>query len=71
MELAILNQVDRFTLATYVIDRVLSLRLRGAHARDALKNQQLDCRRYAFAEGIDPPNTVNYKWWHDLTAPKR
>ena len=62
MELAIQNQVDRFTLAMDAIDRVPSLRLRGAHARETLKNQQLDCRRYAYAEGIDPPDIVNWKW---------
>jgi xylulose-5-phosphate/fructose-6-phosphate phosphoketolase len=62
MELAIQNQVDRFTLAMDAIDRVPSLRLRGAHARETLKNQQLDCRLYAYAEGIDPPDILNWKW---------
>ena len=62
MELAIQNQVDRFTLAIDAIDRVPSLRLRGSHARDALMNEQLACRRYAYAEGIDPPDIVGWKW---------
>jgi xylulose-5-phosphate/fructose-6-phosphate phosphoketolase len=62
MELAIQNEVDRFTLAMDVIDRVPSLRLSGAHAREAFKNEQLDCRRYAYAEGIDPPDILNWKW---------
>ena len=62
MELAIQNQVDRFTLAMDAIDRVPSLKLRGSHAREALKNRQIDCRQYAYAEGIDPPDVVNWKW---------
>lgn len=62
MELAIENQVDRFTLAIDVIDRVDSLKLRGAHAREALMDKQLECRRYAYAEGIDPPEIVNWRW---------
>jgi xylulose-5-phosphate/fructose-6-phosphate phosphoketolase len=62
MELAIQNQVDRFTLAIDAIDRVFSLKLRGSHAREALMNQQLDCCRYAYAEGIDAPEIVNWKW---------
>jgi xylulose-5-phosphate/fructose-6-phosphate phosphoketolase len=62
LELAIQNQVDRFTLAIDAIDRVPSLRLRGSHAREALTNKQLDCRRYAHAEGIDPPEIVNWRW---------
>ncbi len=62
MELAIQNQVDRFTLAIDAIDRVPSLKVRGSHAREALLNQQLDCRHYAYEEGIDPPEIVNWKW---------
>jgi xylulose-5-phosphate/fructose-6-phosphate phosphoketolase len=62
MELAIQNQVDRFTLAIDAIDRVPALKMRGSHAREALMNQQLDCRRYAYEEGIDLPEIVNWKW---------
>jgi xylulose-5-phosphate/fructose-6-phosphate phosphoketolase len=62
MELAIQNQVDRFTLAIDAIDRVPSLKLRGSHARESLTNQQLDCRRYAYTEGIDSPEIVGWKW---------
>jgi xylulose-5-phosphate/fructose-6-phosphate phosphoketolase len=62
MELAIQNQVDRFTLAMDAIDRVPSLKLRGSHAREGLMNRQIDCRRYAYAEGIDPPDIVDWKW---------
>jgi xylulose-5-phosphate/fructose-6-phosphate phosphoketolase len=51
MELAIQNQVDRFTLAMDAIDRVPSLKLRGSHARDALMNRQIDCRHHAHQEG--------------------
>jgi len=47
MELAIQNQVDRFTLAIDAIDRVPSLQVRGAHAREMLLNRQIDCRSYA------------------------
>ena len=62
MELAIQNQVDRFTLAIDAIDRVPSLKVRGSHAREALMNQQIDCRHYAYEEGIDRPEIVNWKW---------
>ena len=62
MELAIQNQVDRFTLAIDAIDRVPALKTRGSHAREALLSQQIDCRDYAHAEGIDPPDIVNWRW---------
>ena len=62
MELAIQNQVDRFTLAIDVIDRVPFLRSRGSHAREALLDKQLECRHHAHTEGIDSPEVVNWKW---------
>jgi xylulose-5-phosphate/fructose-6-phosphate phosphoketolase len=42
MELAIQNQVDRYTLAIDAVDRVPSLQVRGSHAREALLNRQID-----------------------------
>jgi xylulose-5-phosphate/fructose-6-phosphate phosphoketolase len=62
MELAIQNQVDRFTLAIDAIDRVPSLQVRGAHAREWLLNSQIDCRNYAYEHGIDMPEIVDWKW---------
>ena len=62
MELAIQNQVDRFTLAIDAIDRVPFLRSRGSHAREALLDKQLECRHHAHTEGIDSPEIVNWKW---------
>ncbi|MGA0593877.1 phosphoketolase family protein [Enterovirga sp. CN4-39] len=62
MELAIENEVDRFTLAIDAIDRIPALKLRGSHAREALRDRQLECRRYAYAEGIDPPEMLGWRW---------
>jgi xylulose-5-phosphate/fructose-6-phosphate phosphoketolase len=62
MELAIQNQVDRFTLAIDVIDRVPFLRSRGSHAREVLLDKQLECRHHAHTEGIDSPEIVDWKW---------
>ncbi|UBF30728.1 phosphoketolase family protein (plasmid) [Kovacikia minuta CCNUW1] len=62
LELAICNQIDRFSLAMDVIDRVPKLRVAGAHAKEYLKNQQIECRHYAYEHGIDKPEIVNWKW---------
>jgi xylulose-5-phosphate/fructose-6-phosphate phosphoketolase len=62
LELAIINQVDRFSLAIDVIDRVPRLKVAGAHAKEQLKNQQIECRRYANEYGIDKPEIVNWRW---------
>jgi len=44
------------------MDRVPSLRVRGAHAREALLNRQIDWRNYDDEHGIDMPEIVNWKW---------
>lgn len=62
LELAIRNQVDRFSLATDVIDRVPGLAGRGAHAKDRLKNQIVESINYAYAEGIDSQENREWKW---------
>ena len=64
LELAINNQVDRFSLAIDVIDRVPKLHTIGAHAKEALLNQQIDCRQYAYEHGIDKPEIVNWRYPH-------
>jgi len=52
LELAILNQVDRFNLAIDVIDRVPRLRPIGARGKDSLKDQIIESLNYAHREGI-------------------
>ncbi len=62
LELAIRNQVDRFTLATDVIDRVPSLQAAGAHLKEWLKAQIIESIDYAYTEGIDKPEIRNWTW---------
>jgi phosphoketolase len=62
LELAIENQIDRFSLAMDVIDRVPRLRGAGAHARERFRNRQLACRAHAHEHGIDPPEIVGWRW---------
>ncbi|HEY9785945.1 MAG TPA: hypothetical protein V6D17_11120 [Candidatus Obscuribacterales bacterium] len=62
LELAINNQVDRFSIAIDVIDRVDKLKVIGAHAKSKFKDMQIDCRNYAHEFGIDKPEIANWKW---------
>jgi xylulose-5-phosphate/fructose-6-phosphate phosphoketolase len=62
LELAIDNQVDRFSLAMDVIDRVPRLRAAGAHAKERFRNRQIACRRHAHEHGIDAPEIVGWRW---------
>jgi xylulose-5-phosphate/fructose-6-phosphate phosphoketolase len=62
MELAINNEIDRFSLAIDVIDRVPRLKHTGAHAKEKFRNLQIDCRNYAYQHGIDKPEITEWRW---------
>ena len=62
LELAINNEVDRFSLAIDVIDRVPRLQVAGAHVKEKLRDGQIDCRNHAHQHGIDAPELRNWKW---------
>ncbi|MCS7201789.1 MAG: phosphoketolase family protein [Dictyoglomus sp.] len=53
MQLAILNQIDRFSIAMDVIERVESLQSRGGYYKDLLKNKQIEALEYAYQNGVD------------------
>jgi xylulose-5-phosphate/fructose-6-phosphate phosphoketolase len=62
MELAIDNEIDRYTLAVDVIDRVPKLQAIGAHAKEKFRNAQIECRRYAHTFGVDKPEVTEWRW---------
>jgi phosphoketolase len=62
LELAINNQIDRYSLAIDVIHRVPRLRAAGGHALERFRNQQIACRNYAHEHGIDSPETLAWRW---------
>ncbi|HUL69445.1 MAG TPA: phosphoketolase family protein, partial [Thermoanaerobaculaceae bacterium] len=62
LDLAIQNQIDRFSLAIDVIDRVPSLQRTGGHAKERLRNLQIECQRYAYEHGVDKPEADQWTW---------
>ncbi|MGH9822681.1 MAG: hypothetical protein ACREDR_05450, partial [Blastocatellia bacterium] len=62
LELAIDNEIDRFTLAIDAIDRLPKLQTTGAHAKEKFRNMQIACRQYAHEHGIDKPEVVAWRW---------
>jgi xylulose-5-phosphate/fructose-6-phosphate phosphoketolase len=62
LELAINNNIDRFSLAMDVIDRVPRLQRIGGHAKERFLNQQIECRNYAHEYGIDKPEAAGWTW---------
>jgi len=62
LELAIINQIDRFDLAIDVIDRVPRLADVAAHLRQELLNKLTDHTRYVRAHGEDMPEIRDWRW---------
>jgi len=62
LELAIENEVDRFSLAIDVIDRVPRLAVIGAHAKQKFRDLQIEAQNYAFEHGIDMPEHDDWVW---------
>jgi len=62
LELAIRNEVDRFSLAIDVINRVPGLNVAGAHVKEKLRGMQIACSHYAYEHGVDNPEFASWKW---------
>jgi xylulose-5-phosphate/fructose-6-phosphate phosphoketolase len=62
LDLAIENEVDRFSLAIDVIDRVPRLQVIGAHVKEKLREIQIDCRNHAYQHGVDAPEQSDWQW---------
>jgi xylulose-5-phosphate/fructose-6-phosphate phosphoketolase len=62
LDLAMRNQVDRFSLALDVIERVPALQIKGAHFKEWLRDQITENTSYAYEHGVDKPEISNWKW---------
>jgi xylulose-5-phosphate/fructose-6-phosphate phosphoketolase len=64
LELAIQNEIDRFSLVIDAIDRIPTLRVAGAHVKEKMRDMQIECRNYAYEYGADLPAADNWVWPH-------
>jgi xylulose-5-phosphate/fructose-6-phosphate phosphoketolase len=62
LELAIENEIDRFSLAMDAIRRVPKLQRIGGRAMEKFLNEQIRCRNYAYEHGTDKPDVAGWKW---------
>ena len=62
IELAILNQVDRFDLVIDVIDRVPKLQTKAAHLKEEMKDAIIENLAYARTYGTDRAEVTNWVW---------
>jgi xylulose-5-phosphate/fructose-6-phosphate phosphoketolase len=61
-DMVVLNELDRFHLASDVIDRVPKLGPRGAYAKQYLRDKLVDHKNYICTHGEDMPEIQNWKW---------
>lgn len=62
LELAIQNKIDRFSLVMSVIDLLPTLQVTGAHVKEKVRNQQIECCQYAYKYGVDLPQADGWEW---------
>jgi xylulose-5-phosphate/fructose-6-phosphate phosphoketolase len=60
LELAIENEIDRFSIAIDVIDRVPTLQIAGTHVKQRLRDQQIACHAHEY--GTDRPEDDSWCW---------
>jgi len=62
LELAIQNEIDRYSLVMSVIDHIPALHVAGAHVKEKMRNKQIECCQYAYEYGVDLPEAGDWKW---------
>jgi xylulose-5-phosphate/fructose-6-phosphate phosphoketolase len=61
-DMVVLNEVDRFSLADDVLDRIPRLKYEKAHVKQAIHNKLIEHRQYIDKHGDDMPEIRNWKW---------
>jgi xylulose-5-phosphate/fructose-6-phosphate phosphoketolase len=61
-DMGVLNDVDRFHLASDVIDRVPKLAARAAYAKQAIRDKLIEHEECIARHGEDMPEITDWKW---------
>ena len=61
-DMTVLNDLDRFHLASDVVDRVPKLQRIGGHFKQFVRNKLIEHKQYVHEHGIDMPEILNWKW---------
>jgi len=61
-DMAVLNNLDRFSLVSDVIDRVPQLATRAAYAKQAIRDKKIEHKQYIARYGDDMPEIGNWRW---------
>jgi xylulose-5-phosphate/fructose-6-phosphate phosphoketolase len=60
--MTVLNNLDRFSLVSDVIDRVPMLAARAAYTKQTIRNKLIDHKEYIMKYGDDMPEVRNWRW---------
>jgi xylulose-5-phosphate/fructose-6-phosphate phosphoketolase len=61
-DMVVLNNLDRFSLASDVIDRVPKLASRAAYAKQAIRDKLLEHKQHIQEYGDDLPEIASWRW---------
>lgn len=61
-DMTVMNDLDRFHLASDVIDRVPGLATKAAHIRQIFRNKRVQHKHYIHEHGEDMPEIRDWKW---------
>jgi xylulose-5-phosphate/fructose-6-phosphate phosphoketolase len=61
-DMAVMNQLDRFSLVGDVIDRVPRLGARAAYAKQAIRDKLIEQREYIVRDGEDMAEITGWSW---------
>jgi xylulose-5-phosphate/fructose-6-phosphate phosphoketolase len=61
-DMAVLNELDRFHLASDAIDRLPQLESRAGHLKQALRDKLIEHREYICEHGEDMPEILGWRW---------
>lgn len=66
LELAIQNEIDRFTLVIDAINYIGTLGDLGKQVQSEMREKQTQCRQYAYEFGVDSPEMNEWTWPHTV-----
>jgi xylulose-5-phosphate/fructose-6-phosphate phosphoketolase len=68
-DMVVLNNLDRFSLASDVIDRVPKLASKAAYAKQEIRDKLLEHKQYIAEHGDDLPEIVSWRWGKGAGSP--
>lgn len=69
-DMVVRNEIDRFSLADDVLDRIPRLKYEKAHVKQIIHNKFIEHKQYIYEYGDDMPEIRDWKWPYSGPAPQ-